>query len=132
MKRGDRKLLERKIARAKASVARLASRVSKICEKYLKYFNAFVISSLTEGLPISLLEASAWLGSTIVYQPSRQTRDTRKFGEAGILVDPGKISELRDAITETRKNEGQFRIGQKKLHQSSGEKYSSLRWPNVI
>ena len=121
---GDRKLLERKIAGLKLQSHVLLPGYQKYAKKYLKYFDAFVISSLTEGLPISLLEAMQ------ARVPIISTRvggipEVLENGEAGLLVDSGKISELRDAITETRKNKGSVSYRTKKAASIIGKKYSS-------
>ena len=53
----DRKLIEEKIIECKLEKHVMMPGYIKEAKHYLKLFNAYVISSLTEGLPISLLEA---------------------------------------------------------------------------
>jgi len=65
--------------------------------RYLDLMDVYVISSLTEGLPITLLEA---MRSKI---PVVSTRvggipDVLRDGRGGVLVPPGKIKKLSQAL----------------------------------
>ena len=66
-------------------------------KKYLPYFNLFVISSLTEGLPITLLEAMH-AGVPIVSTRVGGVPEVLNNGKAGILVDTPSSQNLADAI----------------------------------
>ena len=56
-------------------------------KQYLSYFNVFVISSLTEGLPITLLEAMH-ARVPVVATEVGSIRDVLQNGKAGILIQP--------------------------------------------
>jgi glycosyltransferase involved in cell wall biosynthesis len=66
-------------------------------KNYLRFFNVFVISSLTEGLPISILEAMQ-AKVPIVASEVGGIPDTLDNGNAGLLVKPCKKSDLSEAI----------------------------------
>jgi glycosyltransferase involved in cell wall biosynthesis len=64
---------------------------------FLRHMDAFVLPSLTEGLPITLLEAIA---SDLPVVASRVggIPEVLEHGVTGLLVSPGNVDELRDAI----------------------------------
>ena len=64
---------------------------------YLKFFDLFVLSSFTEGLPIVLLEAMA-AEIPIVATNVGGVAKVLKNGRAGLLIEPGNKRELKDAI----------------------------------
>lgn len=66
--------------------------------EYIPYFNAFAISSLTEGLPITLLEAMQ-AKLPIVATEVGGIPDVLKNGCAGLLTQPGKPDALGEAIS---------------------------------
>jgi glycosyltransferase involved in cell wall biosynthesis len=69
----------------------------KNAQLYLPYFNVFVISSLTEGLPITLLEAMQ-TRTPIVATRVGGIPEALEDGEAGLLVPPGDPQVLAATI----------------------------------
>jgi glycosyltransferase involved in cell wall biosynthesis len=63
----------------------------------LPQFDAFVLPSLTEGLPIALLEAMA-VGVPVVATSVGDVPRLVKDGETGLLVPPADSATLADAI----------------------------------
>lgn len=64
---------------------------------YLKHFSVFVISSLTEGLPITLLEAMR-AGVPVVSTRVGGIEEVIGGGSAGILVDPRNSDKLAEGM----------------------------------
>ncbi len=64
----------------------------------------FVLPSLWEGLPIGLLEAMA-MGKAIIASEVDGTKEVIKNRENGLLVAPGNIPALTEAILALAKNE---------------------------
>jgi glycosyltransferase involved in cell wall biosynthesis len=71
--------------------------------KILKYFDIFVISSLTEGMPITLLEAMR-AGMPIVATAVGGIPEALEGGKYGILVPPGNERVLAKNIVELYEN----------------------------
>lgn len=71
--------------------------------KILKYFDIFVMSSLTEGMPITLLEAMR-AGMPIVATAVGGIPEALEGGKCGILVPPGSELELAKSIVELYEN----------------------------
>jgi len=67
--------------------------------RYLPLFDIFVIPSLTEGLPIVLLEAMQ-AGVPVVTTMVGGVPDVLQNGELGILVDPGSVEALVQSILQ--------------------------------
>ena len=65
--------------------------------RYLKFFDLFILSSFTEGLPIVLLEAMA-AEIPIVATNVGGIAKVLNNGRAGRLVEPGNKRDLKDAI----------------------------------
>jgi glycosyltransferase involved in cell wall biosynthesis len=59
--------------------------------------DVYVLPSLSEGLPLSLLEAM-FAGCPIVASPVGEVPDALAAGEAGLLVEPGDATGLAAAI----------------------------------
>jgi glycosyltransferase involved in cell wall biosynthesis len=72
-------------------------------KQYLPYFNVFVLSSLTEGLPVTLLEAMQ-AKVPIVATRVGGIPDVLSDGQAGILVDPKNPKALSEALFRIYKN----------------------------
>jgi len=62
-----------------------------------RYFDVLAISSLSEGLPITLLEAMR-AGTPVISTRVGGIPDVIDEGKTGMLVAPGNAQELRDAI----------------------------------
>lgn len=71
--------------------------------KVLKYFDVFVMSSLSEGMPITLLEAMR-VGMPIVATAVGGIPEALEGGKCGILVPPGSELELAKSIVELYEN----------------------------
>jgi glycosyltransferase involved in cell wall biosynthesis len=71
--------------------------------KILKYFDVFVMSSLTEGMPITLLEAMR-AGVPIVATAVGGIPEALEGGKCGILVPPGSEMDLARSITKLHEN----------------------------
>jgi glycosyltransferase involved in cell wall biosynthesis len=66
-------------------------------KQYIPFFSVFVISSLTEGLPITLLEAAKAM-APIVATEVGGISDVLKSGEAGLLIEPCNAKAIVQAI----------------------------------
>ena len=73
--------------------------------KFIPYFDVFVISSYTEGLPISLLEAMQ-AGVPIVATCVGEIPRVLENGKLGHLVSPGDTEALARAITKVYEDRG--------------------------
>lgn len=71
---------------------------------YIPFFKIFVISSLTEGLPITLLEAMQ-ARVPIVATKVGGLPGVLQNGKAGILIDPCNVKSLVDAMKICYSNE---------------------------
>jgi glycosyltransferase involved in cell wall biosynthesis len=71
--------------------------------KILKCFDIFVMSSLTEGMPITLLEAMR-VGMPIVATAVGGIPEALEGGKCGILVPPGNEMDLAKKIVELNAN----------------------------
>lgn len=69
--------------------------------KYMKFFSVFVISSFSEGLPMSLLEAMR-AGTPIVSTRVGGIPDALGSGRAGILVDSPESADLAACISRLK------------------------------
>jgi len=71
--------------------------------KILKYFDVFVMSSLTEGMPVTLLEAMR-AGMPIVATSVGGIPEALEDGKCGVLVPPGSEMDLARSIAELHNN----------------------------
>jgi glycosyltransferase involved in cell wall biosynthesis len=71
--------------------------------KVLKHFDIFVMSSVTEGMPITLLEAMR-AGMPIVATAVGGIPEALEGGECGVLVHPGSETDLARSITDLYEN----------------------------
>ncbi|NIO06021.1 MAG: glycosyltransferase [Proteobacteria bacterium] len=66
-------------------------------ESYMNRMDVFVLPSLSEGCPNTLLEAMA-AGRPIVATKTGAIPEIIRDGENGLLVDPGDSDQIRDAV----------------------------------
>ena len=92
--------------------------------KYLPFFNVFVLPSLTEGLPITLLEAMQ-AGIPIIATRAGGVPETLNDGEAGIIVEPGDSKPLEKAIRLLCKDKEHARRLAGKAKEIAKTRYSS-------
>jgi glycosyltransferase involved in cell wall biosynthesis len=93
---------------------------------YLQHFRVFVLPSLTEGLPITILEA---MQSKVPIIASRVggIPAVLEDGKTGILVEPGNPNALADAISRVLSDpQGSMQMG-KRAREIALTKYSSRR-----
>ena len=102
----ERDYLEGLIAKAELSDRVLMPGYQKNAKKYIPFFNVFVISSLTEGLPITLLEAMQ-ARVPVVATNVGGIPDVLQNGDAGLLVKPCNPDALAEEITKIHNN-GKF------------------------
>lgn len=92
--------------------------------KYLPLFNVFVLPSITEGLPITLLEAMQ-AGIPIIATSVGGVPETLDDGEAGIIVEPGDSKPLEKAIRLLYKDKEHARRLAGKAKEIAKTRYSS-------
>jgi len=68
-------------------------------KRYLPFFNLFAMPSLTEGLPMVLLEAMQ-AGVPIIATRVGGIPDVLQQGKCGLLINPGCPEELERGITD--------------------------------
>ena len=78
---------------------------SENARQYLPFFNLFVLSSLTEGLPITLLEAMQ-AKIPIVATKVGGIPDVLEDGKTGVLVSHYNAADLAEGILSLYKDEG--------------------------
>lgn len=104
----ERSLLEELIAKLNLGEKVLLPGYRSDAKKYLPYFNVFVISSLTEGLPMILLEAMQakipLVATTVGGIP-----EVLQNGAVGVIVEPCSAKALAEAITSIYRNGEQVR-----------------------
>lgn len=66
-------------------------------QQLLKSSDVFVLPSHSEGLPVAILEAMA-AGLPVVTTPVGAIPDLVVHGETGLMVAPGSVEELTDAL----------------------------------
>jgi glycosyltransferase involved in cell wall biosynthesis len=77
-------------------------------DSLLAQANIFVLPSYNEGLPMALIEAMSW-GLSIITTPVGGIPELITHGENGLLVQPGDIQQLSDAMLSLIKNDD-FRL----------------------
>jgi glycosyltransferase involved in cell wall biosynthesis len=63
----------------------------------LSEVHTFILPSYNEGLPMALLEAMSW-GLPIITTPVGGIGEVIKHQETGLLIEPGNVTQLTDAI----------------------------------
>jgi len=99
----ERGVLEAKIKRLGLEQSVLLPGYVANAKCYLPLFNVFVLSSLTEGLPIVILEAMQ-AGVPIVATRVGGIPEVLENGKAGKLVVPGNCAVLVNGISEVSDN----------------------------
>ena len=94
--------------------------------KYLPLFDVFVLPSLTEGLPIILLEAMQAETPIVATRVGGVPRVLGN-GQNGMLVEPGNPVALTKAILNLRNNQDVTREKARKAKEVALAKYSSAR-----
>ncbi len=121
-----RKSLETMVSDAGLSDKVLFAGYRDYAYNYLPYFHVFVLPSLTEGLPITILEA---MQAKIPIIASRVggIPTVLEDGETGILIEPGNPNALADAIMRVWSDpQGSLAMGQR-ARETALTKYSSRR-----
>ncbi len=93
----ERNLLEELVLRFELKDSVILPGYRPYAKNYLPYFNVFIISSLTEGLPITLLE-SMQAKVPIVATKVGGISDVLQNGRAGLLIQPSKPHALAQSI----------------------------------
>lgn len=93
-------------------------------QQYLPFFSMFAMPSLTEGLPMVLLEAMQ-AGVPIVATRVGGIPDVLQEGRCGLLISPGCNAELEDGITKVMQNEEAAQERVAAARQQVDEVYSS-------
>jgi glycosyltransferase involved in cell wall biosynthesis len=92
--------------------ARLQGHVADVVP-VLQSADVVVRPSLTEGMPLAVMEAMA-CGRTIVASRVSGTEDVIRDGETGILVEPGSVGALREGVVRVLADHDRaLRIGRK-------------------
>lgn len=73
--------------------------------KYLSRMTVFVLSSITEGIPVAMLEAMV-AGIPVVATRVGGIPEVIEHGKNGLLVDPRRPEELAQAVMQLLRDEG--------------------------
>lgn len=95
----ERSILERKIEDLGLSPYVILPGYKENASEYLPYFDIFVLPSLTEGLPMTILEAMR-AGVPIVASSVGGIPEALSYGKGGILVDKSGAFRLCQAIID--------------------------------
>jgi glycosyltransferase involved in cell wall biosynthesis len=91
---------------------------------YLTYFHAFVLPSLTEGLPVTLLEAMQ-AGIPIIATNVGGIPDVLDNGSCGLLVEPCKADLIAEALSTIIHNGSDVRQMADRAYQRVKNSYSA-------
>ncbi len=100
-------------------------------ESWLPAMDVFVLPSLTEGTPMSLLEAMAE-GIPVVASAVGGVPQVVQAGINGILVSPGKPEEIEKAILALYKNETLRNSLAREAEKAIKQKYDVKQWINKV
>ncbi|MGQ0797182.1 MAG: glycosyltransferase family 4 protein [Methanobacteriota archaeon] len=108
-----RPVLERRIRDLRLNgEIRMRGRVPDVVP-VLQDSDVVVRPSLTEGMPLAVMEAMA-CGKTIIASRIAGTQDIIEDGENGILVEPGSVESLREGLLRVlRDRDSTVRIGRR-------------------
>jgi glycosyltransferase involved in cell wall biosynthesis len=73
-------------------------------DAWLSRASFFVLPSYVEGMPMGILEAMAW-GLPVVSTKIGGIPDVIEQGREGLLIDPGDVAGLRDAMRQVLRND---------------------------
>ncbi len=93
---GERSRLEQGINRLRLRGYVLLPGYRANASHYLPYFDVFVLPSLTEGMPMTILEAMR-AGIPIIASGVGGIPEIMHFGKGGVLVNPGEVEHLAEA-----------------------------------
>ena len=93
---GERSRLEQEINRLRLRDYVLLPGYRANASHYLPYFDVFVLPSLTEGMPMTILEAMR-AGIPIIASGVGGIPEIMHFGKGGVLVNPGEVEHLAEA-----------------------------------
>jgi glycosyltransferase involved in cell wall biosynthesis len=96
---------------------------------YLHLFGVFAMPSLTEGLPIVLLEAMQ-AGVPIVASRVGGMPDVLAHGRAGLLIEPGSIESVKQGISEVLRAPAAAELRMREAGQRVREEFSSRTMTN--
>ncbi len=92
--------------------------------KILSTFDVFVLPSLTEGLPLVLLEAMAAKKPIIATKVGSVPKVVIN-NESGILIKPGDVDELSNAVLDILNDENKANLIGKNAHNRIAHEFSS-------
>jgi glycosyltransferase involved in cell wall biosynthesis len=131
---GQRKTLENMVSEYRLSSRVLLPGYREDAKKYFPHFNVFAMSSLTEGLPITLLEAMQ-ARVPIVSTVAGGIPEVLAEGETGLLVEFCNPIALADAIERIYKDKdlskalleaAYYRVTTKFTSQAMAQKYYKI------
>ncbi|MBE0597370.1 MAG: glycosyltransferase, partial [Desulfuromonadales bacterium] len=123
---GERQRLEEQIAACRLQQRVVLAGYRPFARGYLPLLAGFVLPSLTEGLPITVLEAMQ-AGVPILASRVGAVPELLEQGRAGLLVTPGAIDELTAGILTLRQQPQLARSLAERGCQRVSERYSSRR-----
>ncbi|MCS3904323.1 glycosyltransferase involved in cell wall biosynthesis [Methylohalomonas lacus] len=116
--------LQEKAARLNIEDNVLFAGYLKDAGRCLHFFNVFVISSLSEGLPIALLEAMR-ASVPVVATRVGGIPEVLANGKSGILVLPGNAQKLAEAIAQIKQDPKQAALLAQEAENRVKDHYSS-------
>jgi glycosyltransferase involved in cell wall biosynthesis len=123
---GERNSLENRIKELCLQSRVLLPGYRKDAKRYLPYFKVFALSSFTEGLPITILEAMH-AGVPILSTRVGGVPEVLDDGKAGILVDPMSPTDIARGILKLRSNPEIRKEITERAKEILRKKYSSER-----
>lgn len=121
---GERGILEKMVSDLGLQEKVMMPGYRETAHKYIPLFNLFVISSLTEGLPITLLEAMQY-GVPIVATEVGGIPEVLDKGKAGILIGSCRSDQLRDAVKRVYNDPASIRTMTEKAKDRVQKSFSS-------
>lgn len=122
----ERKILEEMVVSLGLKEKVLMPGYRDTADMYLSLFNVFVIPSLTEGLPMVLLEAMQY-GIPVVATSVGGIPDVLEDGKDGLLVQPGESDMIATSLRKVYKKELDLATMVKRAKDKVLNNYSSER-----